>query len=190
MENDTVNEVWRAVPRYEGCYEVSNQGRVRSLPRRKAPGRVLRPLKHTGGYARIMLWKDGVPWQTFVHRLVALAFLGPAPAGTQVAHGNGDKQDNRVTNLRWATPSQNQADRELHGTGRVGVPRERSNRKLGVERARAIRALCAELNGNITATAEATGLSRTTVADVVNQRTWREKGVDVLATAVSNSSTR
>lgn len=168
------SENWRPVPGWDGLYEVSDQGRVQSLRRAKCRGGLLRPLRHTGGYARIMLWREGLPRQTFIHRLVALAFLGAPEPGMQVAHNNGDRQDNRATNLRWATPSENQADRERHGTGRVGRPRKRGIPHMGLAEAGRVRAVCAQLGGNKTAAARALGMSRTTVADIVNGRTWPE----------------
>lgn len=171
------------MPEFDGLYEASDQGRVRSLDRtievngrwgtmqRKLVGAVLAPLRHTGGYARVMLWKDGAAHQTYVHKVVMEAFVGRRPAGSQVAHANGNKQDNRLDNLRWATPAENQADRELHGTGRVGV--KRRTRAVGRAMADVIRTTHARTGLSITKLAKQLHLPRTTVADVVNKRTWK-----------------
>lgn len=166
------------VPGFEGLYEASDLGRVRSLDRttadkRKARilGRVLAPLRHTGGYARVMLWKGGAAHQTYVHKVVLESFTGARPEGLQVAHCNGVKQDNRLANLRWATPAENQADRERHGTGRTGV--KRRTRQVGREMAVVIRTTHSRTGMTIAQLAKHLCLPRTTVADVINQRTWK-----------------
>lgn len=114
-------ERWLAVPGYEGCYEVSDQGQVRSLDRRStrgahsvlARGRVLTP-KFTP-YPTVSLWLDGRQYTRRVHTLVAEAFIGPRPPGMYVCHGNGDETDNRLENLRYDTPSANELDTVRHG---------------------------------------------------------------------------
>ena len=98
-----VNEKWLPIKGYEGLYEVSNYGRVRSLNYRKK------------GVRKVSLVKDGVRKYYRVHRLVAQAFLPPPLEGqTQVHHKNGDKRDNRVldgySNLEWVSPQGNMAD--------------------------------------------------------------------------------
>lgn len=116
----TEPEIWKSVVGYEGRYEVSDLGRVRSLDRvvNGAPGKgtylkpgvVLRPGAHRQGY-RLVSLHDGASRRTYkVHRLVALAFLGPAPDGMEVCHNNSDPADNRAANLRWDTRSGNMQD--------------------------------------------------------------------------------
>lgn len=102
---------WRAIAGFVG-YEVSRTGLVRSLDRRVpssrgtrlSRGRLLKPqrLSRTG-YMQVEL--SGA--KRAVHRLVATAFLGDPPTGYVVNHKNGDKEDNRVENLEWCTPSAN-----------------------------------------------------------------------------------
>jgi hypothetical protein len=183
LQTGIANEVWKPVAGYEGLYEVSNQGRVRSVDReilftgrwghhkRKLRGVVLKPLRHTGGYQRIMLWKDGSAHQTYVHKLVLEAFAGFRPLGMQVAHANGNKHDNGLSNLRWATPSENQADRIAHGTAQTGKPRR--NTPVGREKALAMRT--AYTNGRLTITevARQFGVPRTTAASIINNKVWR-----------------
>lgn len=67
-----------------------------------------------------MRHKDGKHFSLAVHRLVAAAFLGPKPEGTEVCHNNGDPTDCRVENLRYDTRSGNQRDRVIHGTSNRG----------------------------------------------------------------------
>lgn len=146
-------EEWRPIPGYEGLYEVSDLGRVRSLDREwrqlgragkphlhRKPGRILRPGR-TGrfGHVTVALGRGN---SRSVHALVMLAFVGPRPAGHDVAHNNGDASDNRLTNLRYATRRDNNLDKAKHGRCRVpadvvtairqgGSPRELS-RQYGV----------------------------------------------------------
>ncbi|MFY3311567.1 MULTISPECIES: NUMOD4 motif-containing HNH endonuclease [Achromobacter] len=110
-------ETWRPVARYEGRYEVSDLGRVRSLSEyRTTSGGVLKPWVQNRGYQYVSLRSPGGVKKTFaVHRLVLEAFVGPCPNGCQCAHGDGDPTNNRVENLRWASAAENIADRTAHG---------------------------------------------------------------------------
>lgn len=180
----TESEIWRPVQGYEGTYQVSDQGRVRSLDRtistdgrwgkmkRELHGGILRHLKHTGGYLRVTLWHNGAFKNHYVHKLVLEAFVGPRPNGKQVAHNDGDKANNRLSNLRWASPSENQLDREGHGTGKIG--RAKYQQRTGLDLARIIRRVYLMADVNISTLAEWFDMPRTTIADVVNNKVWKE----------------
>lgn len=118
-------ETWRPVP---GCpgYEVSDHGRVRSVDRMirypdgRAPYRVAGRIKTLRvnddyGHLAVNLSVSGVATRPLVHGLVLEAFVGPCPTGLEACHNNGDASDNRIENLRWDTPSENQRDRVRHG---------------------------------------------------------------------------
>lgn len=117
----TPSEEWRPIPGYEGAYEVSDLGRVRSLPRlvpagphggkRPIPGGLLKPTIQHFGYAQVKLAGKS----RLVHWLVADAFLGGRPEGMQVCHSNGDPGDNRAINLRVDTVASNMSDTVRHG---------------------------------------------------------------------------
>lgn len=120
---------WRAIPGYEGKYEASSDGRIRSLDRvivvHRRSGSYLRPWRgrtlktdiDDKGYERLGLYgADGTAAHIHVHILVALAFLGPRPAGMQVCHNDGVSLNNRLQNLRYDTPKGNVADTYIHGT--------------------------------------------------------------------------
>jgi hypothetical protein len=109
-------EVWRSVVGYEGFYEVSNFGRVRRAD--VQPPRVLKPgIMRGRGLRNVSLCVGAKPKSYAVHRLVALAFLGPPPSDRhQVAHNDGNASNNRLVNLRWATPAENSFDQVRHGT--------------------------------------------------------------------------
>ena len=110
-------EEWKLIKNYEGLYEVSNLGRIRSLDKlvkgRKGTeyikkGKILKQIKHVNGYMKIGLTKDGKRKTFLVHRLVAEAFISNPENKPYIDHINTIKDDNRVENLRWATASENQ----------------------------------------------------------------------------------
>ena len=120
-------EMWRPIPGYEGHYEVSNHGRVRSIdyidPRGVFwRGRILKQaVQKIGGYPYVGLRKDGKVHTKRVHALVALAFIGPRPERMEVCHGNGNPADNRLSNLRYDTRSANSIDRTRHGRNKDAI---------------------------------------------------------------------
>lgn len=110
-----IEEVWRPVAETGGQYEVSSTGRVRSWVSRWGPRtspKVLKPTPAAHGYLQVCLPSG----KKAVHRLVADAFIGPCPDGYEVAHNDGNNQNNAAVNLRYATHSGNLADRIQHGT--------------------------------------------------------------------------
>jgi hypothetical protein len=96
-------ERWLPVPGYEGFYEVSDLGRVRSLARQGTYGRTLKPIPDSHGYLRVVLSCDKRRRGRYVHQLVLLAFIGPCPTGHEVRHGPAGKLDNRLSNLSYGT---------------------------------------------------------------------------------------
>lgn len=122
-------ERWLPVPGYEGLYEVSDLGRVRSLDRIDSAGRRLRgAIMQTTSHGRISddgrsyqtltLSREGEKCKVSVHRLVAHAFLGTPAEGQMVRHLNGLRDDNRPENLAWGTGTENNLDIVLHGRNR------------------------------------------------------------------------
>jgi hypothetical protein len=119
-------ERWAAVIGYEGLYEVSTDGRVRSLDRmvrtkggalKLLPWRMLKPNVKANGYLQVNLQDTPRPIRyAGVHRLVLEAFVGPCPDGMECRHDNGVRADNRLDNLSWGTHAENMADIERHGT--------------------------------------------------------------------------
>lgn len=102
-------EIWKTVKGFEGFYEVSSLGRVKSLGNgnsNNSKERILKPVK-CNGYLRVPLWKDGKPKNFSVHRLVANAFI-PNPLNLpQVNHKDENKENNCVDNLEWCTQKYN-----------------------------------------------------------------------------------
>lgn len=112
-----MEEIWKPVAGYEGAYEVSDRGRVRSLERRVrlvtrqagettrlVPERMLRPGPTRSGHLSVAIGKGN---SRLVHQLVLEAFAGPRPEGHEVLHLNHDPADNRLVNLKYGTRSEN-----------------------------------------------------------------------------------
>lgn len=118
-------ERWLPVTGFEGLYEVSDLGRVRSLPRQTVKGvmggRVLKPSTTGPGYFFVSLHRSNIPTARTVHRLVLEAFVGPCPAGMEACHGRGGQLDNRLANLTWGTKEKNNGpDKVRDGTIQQG----------------------------------------------------------------------
>lgn len=110
-------EVWRAVPDFEGKYEVSNLGRIRSLDRivtmkngakRFHEGKLLTPKKQKNGYLFYQLFDGNGKFKHWMlHRLVATVFIDNPQGYKEVNHKDGDKTNNKYTNLEWCTRQYN-----------------------------------------------------------------------------------
>lgn len=112
----SITEIWKDIQGYEGLYQVSNLGRVKSLGRfidRLVTGnywqeeRILKPNKTKHGYLMVALRKNNKPNYFKVHRLVAITFIPNPENKPQIDHINAIKTDNTVNNLRWVTAKEN-----------------------------------------------------------------------------------
>lgn len=109
-------EIWKAIKGYEGLYEVSNEGNVRSLDAtvpygqfhsRSRKGRIMHQPSSSNGYKQVALSKNGVAKIYRVHRLVAEAFLSNPLGLPEVNHKDEDKTNNRASNLEWCSRKYN-----------------------------------------------------------------------------------
>lgn len=178
-------EEWRPVPGAEGRYEVSDAGRVRSLDRvvlrickwRRVlvvcvrRGRVLRySTSSRNPYRMVHMGRDRAD---LVHLLVLTAFRGPRPEGMQCAHDDGDARNNRLENLRWATPKQNAEDRVAHGNQIRGE--KSACAKFTDAQALFFRNELRkpEARGRMSGLARVLGVKPDTLADLRDGRTWK-----------------
>ena len=125
-----IDERWRDIMGYEGYYQVSNLGRVRSVCRKWRPiSRILTARAvNRYGHLAVDLHKDATRWTVTIHRLVASTWIGPCPNGKQVRHGSNGKLDNSVSNLCYGTRSEDCLDKRRDGT-HGGRPVKRSDGK-------------------------------------------------------------
>ena len=129
-------EIWYDVKGYEGWYQVSNMGRVKSLERvdrlgRRVNEKILSPGKHVNGYLFVHLWKGGERKMYDVHRLVLMTF-NPCDnmKSLQVNHINEFKDDNRLENLEWCTALYNLTYNDRHK--RVGEKNTNGKKSIPV----------------------------------------------------------
>lgn|SRR5215203_122932 len=110
-------ENWLPVVGFEGLYEVSDHGNVKNY----RTGKIKSSQKMQRTEHRwVMLWRGNSQKNMRVHRLVLIAFKGHPPDGHECRHLDGNAANNVLTNLCWGTPTENQADRALHGTSNRG----------------------------------------------------------------------
>lgn len=161
-------EHWRDIPEYPH-YQASRNGDVRSLPHSTTKGRVLKPILNNSGYLRVAIGRNGYQ---FVHRLVALAFIGERPEGMDINHINGDKTDNSPQNLEYVSRQENMAHAR-----RVGLHDNRGEKHYGskLTEAQVIGVRRAyELAGvDETEIAPSLGVSVRTIKDILENKTWR-----------------
>ncbi|HEY5722885.1 MAG TPA: NUMOD4 domain-containing protein [Allosphingosinicella sp.] len=172
-------EVWVPAPEFEGRYEVSNLGRVRSLARveqsakgkRVVKGGLLTPSKNGDGYLQVCLRIDGKVRMTGLHRLVCRAFHGPPNIlQNEAAHLDGSRTNARASNLKWVSKRENHFHKRLHGTLPFGEKHPRA--KLTEVTARlALEGLatgltCKEVGALL-------GVSSSAIEDIKKRKNWR-----------------
>lgn len=191
--NPTVT--YRPIPEFL-AYRAGNDGSVWSCWKQKSLGiglgstvsigEVWKPLKPgrdlRGGYQLVRLKQIGEKTRTIsVHRLVLLAFVGPCPDGMECCHADGNPANNQLSNLRWDTPKENAADRNLHGTGTQGSQNGRA--RLSEEQVRMIRYERVSTKTSLSKLAAKFGVSKSTVMAILRpvghpRRAWVHAATD------------
>ena len=169
-----MKERWVNLFGWEGFYEISDAGSVRSLVRigvtpigeRSYGGKSVNPILRNTGYLVVNLTKKGKRTQQLVHRLVLLSFKGEPDDGNKACHCNGIRTDNRLINLRWDTPKANSMDMVRHGKSCKGE--KNGAAKATDEIVRGIRSS----NLTIRSLSIKYLLSETTVSNIKHMRTW------------------
>ncbi len=174
-------EVWKDIVDYEGSYQVSNLGRIKSLYRkvrhknnslRTLKERILKPGKTTKGYMQVMLHKDGKGKQSKVHRVVAIAFIKNTESKPQVNHINGIKTDNHVDNLEWCTQSENMVHSIENGLKdyKFMTGENNMNTHLSFKDVSEIR----KSNKCVAGLAKEYNVSKPTIRSIIQNKTWKE----------------
>lgn len=177
-------EEWRYIPGYKGRYMVSNYGNVYSVPRKMIlphpkngalrvvtiRGGMMSPRYNENGYLMVPIRRPDrkTPGQR-VHRLVAAAFLGPAPPGMEVCHKDGSRDNNDVWNLRYDTRSGNFSDKIGHGTQIRGEKCHFS--KLKEDEVRNIKTLLQTHTSSEVSKLTGTRISR--IIDIKTEKAWK-----------------
>jgi len=156
-------ERWLPIPRFEGSYEVSNLGRVRSMARKgRINNRILKGMKCE--YVTVALYKNKERVCYKVHHLVITTFKGPCPIGHEVRHLDDRKYNNKLSNLTYGTRHQNIADRRENGIW--------GNQKLFAKDVKLIRASSIAH----TILAKRLGVTESTIRDVREYRSHKVLG--------------
>jgi len=180
---NTVEE-WRDIMGYEGYYQVSNHGRVRSLDRtvphinggiKNIKGKLLAQFKLPTGYKQINLCRTGIQrCQEYVHTLVLITFNGLPPTPThECNHKNGVKSDNHINNLEWVTHSENM----IHAHHTLNIHRARGESVNGAKLTEAkvlkIRGLYTTGDYTQKELAIAFEVGQSSIGDVINRISWQ-----------------
>lgn len=164
-------ETWKSVVDYEGLYEVSNLGNVRSIKFKNVRYFKLKPNRH--GYIQAMLRKNGRRKNLSVHRLVCQAFKGGAPEGrNHVNHINGVKHDNRESNLEWTSCIENIRHAFDIGLTPSRVGELHPKAKLTTEDVVQIKYLLSYTSMTQSQIGSKFGVSREVVKDIKTGRSW------------------
>jgi hypothetical protein len=173
-------EVWLDIPDYEGLYQASSFGRIRSIDRKilckdgrskLIKGTTLTPTKTKHGYLALALCCNGVPQTHTVHKLVSRAFLGFRPEQMQVNHLDGNKSNNAASNLEYCTPSEN--TRHAFRTG-LNLSKGEVNPSAKLK-ANDIKSIVARASNGETlrSIAASYGLVVSSIWAIVNNKAWR-----------------
>lgn len=170
-------ERWLPVVGYEGLYEISDLGRVKSLDRKsksgaKVTGRFLKLTTNQSGYSVVSLHGHVGRTQGKVHRLVLEAFVGLSDSRAEACHfPDPSKTNNRLDNLRWGSAKENAGDRDKHG--RTNKPRGENNPVAKLSDTRVIEIFKARKNGKTQKEiADEFGVSQSLISMVCGRKIW------------------
>lgn len=175
---------WKAVVGYEGIYEVSNTGLVKSLSREKHCGykgskpqiteeKILAIRTDRAGYKRVKLSKNGVARLALLHRVVAQAFVMNVNSYREINHKDGNKENNFPSNLEWVTRSGNMKHAFEKGLKHSRKGESNNKAKITENDVRRIREMRKNKHTLVEISMEF-GITATNVSNIVNFKTWKE----------------
>ena len=178
-------EVWKDVIGYEGYYQVSSLGRIKSVERlvlykedysgpayKRVRERMLKLTEHQSGHLYVNLCKNSIVTRFFVHTLVLTAFVGKRPKGLECRHyPDRDPGNNKIQNLQWSDHFTNLSDREEQGTALLGSKSPMS--KLTEDQATEIRKRYAAGGISQQSLGNEYGVGQATLSVLINKKTWK-----------------
>jgi hypothetical protein len=171
--------IWKDILNFEGLYQGSNDGLVKSLERyvkckygvRLIKERILKPSQDKDGYLVVSLCKEGNVDQYFIHTLICTTFHGPCPEGMECRHLDNNTTNNHVDNLCWGTKKENQHDRIANGTDNRGE--KSSTRKLTQVQVNEIRKLYATGKYTLKEVGDKFGVCLSNISLIVKYKHWK-----------------
>ena len=160
-------EEWKDIKGYEGCYQISNYGRIKSMQRKVAsrggclkslPEKIITPLYTSNGYLNVVASKSQKRKTLIIHHLVAEYFIGDRPDGLVIDHIDGNKTNNHVSNLRYITTKENL--------------RKRKDIKLDQEKVKEITSLLGQMSQS--KIAEKFGITQSMISKIKLGRLWKD----------------
>ena len=173
-----MDEIWKDIPGYEGIYQVSNNGKVKSMKRIRKGGGVLKEKMMTlyldkDGYVKTSLYKNKKKNPMMVHRLVAFAFIDNPNMFPQINHKDENHSNNNVENLEWCDSKYN----TNYGSRSKKISGEKHGlHKLTNEEIKYIRNVYIPYHNEFSGAALARkfGVTQSAIQAVVNNKTWKE----------------
>ena len=163
----TEKKIMTSIPNFPG-YFVTGSGCVWSAPKKPNGNRwvMLKPSRSPAGYSQVILYKDRIKHQKFIHRIMLETFVGPCPEGMECCHNDGDRSNDKLENLRWDTRRNNTLDSVRHGTF-IG------NSKLNKSQVREIRQLLETRTLSQRKIAKIFGVTQPTIGYINQRKIWR-----------------
>lgn len=175
-----MEEIWEPIIGYEGLYEISTFGKVKSLSRQRigkggflryVPECILKQRSSPSGYFQVCLFKNSVRWYPLVHRLLGFAFLPNPNNLPQINHINGNKLDNSLYNLEWISQSENQKHAYRIGLQPYQYGSNRPCSKLSENEVINIKKLINQ-GLRLKKIADLYKVNPVTISDIKNNKTW------------------
>jgi hypothetical protein len=176
---------WKDIPGYEGFYQISTMGKIRSVERtirefdsrwgkirtKRLKSKIITPAVNGTHYSNVMLSKNGRAKSHFVHRLVLEVFVGSCPEGMECCHKDGNMYNNELSNLRWDTRKNNHADNVVNGTRLHGSKNPRA--KLTELKVKKILKLWATGDYTQQELADMNEVCQGAISSIVRREKWR-----------------
>jgi NUMOD4 motif./HNH endonuclease. len=174
------DEIWKDIKGFEGLYQISNLGNIKSLPRKRYSGagkyyiqqeKIMKTYLKSCGYKSIKLkYPDGKYIHKDIHKLMAIAFIPNPDNLPQINHKNGIKTDNRIDNLEWCTPSHN-AQHALNTGLKKPLQGEKHGRHILTEKE--VIEIRKIKNINVIETAKKHGVHKDTIWCILKNKSWK-----------------